>query len=88
MSQGYPTLMTRSMVTRAWGNAGKNRREELVSPDGELSQIDDFILPAFPFISPLFSLLAGSAHPLSNSLSESDEAKYGTSATVLCGGVC
>lgn len=43
--------MTRSMVTGAWGNAGRNGRgEELVSPDGELSKIDDFISPAFPFI--------------------------------------
>lgn len=53
--------MTCSMVTRAWGNTSKNEREELVSPDGELSHKDDFILPAFPFISPLFSLLTGSA---------------------------
>lgn len=52
--------MTCSMVTRAWGNTSKNKREELVSPHGELSHKDDFILPAFPFISPPSSLRAGS----------------------------
>lgn len=69
------------MVTGAWGNAGEDGREEgvedLVSPDGELSKIDDFILPAFPFIFPLFSPLAASAHPLSDSVAEADKAKMG-----------
>lgn len=53
--------MTCSVVTRAWGNKSKNEREELASPDGELSHKDDFTSPAFPFISPPFSLLTGSA---------------------------
>lgn len=51
--------MTCSMVTGAWGNAGKHGREderwgveELVSPDGELSKIDDFISPALPSVLP------------------------------------
>ncbi len=68
------------MVTGAWGNAGKDGREEgvekLVNPDGELSKIDDFILPAFPFIFPLFSPLAA-PRPLSDSVAEADEAKMG-----------
>ena len=55
--------MTRSMVTGACGIAGKSGKEkekrgeeELASPDGELSKIDDLIfLSFFPLFSP-FSL--------------------------------
>lgn len=53
MSRGDPPLMTRSMVTGAWGNAGRERvggrrrkgggGEGVVrlSPDEELSKVDD-----------------------------------------------
>lgn len=86
VSLGDLTLMTHSMVTRARGNAGKNGRGELVSPDGELSQIDDFIFPAFPLISPLFSLSL-SLLILSLILSLSlTKPRNGTLATVLWGG--
>lgn len=59
MSHGDPALMTRSMVTGVVGGG-----------DGELSKIDDFILPVFPF------MLA----PLSASLPVADKAETGVVA--------
>lgn len=82
MSQGDPALMTRSMVTRTWGNAGKYGRKELVGPDKELSLIDDFISLSFLLF---FFLLSGSAHPLSDFVTKSGKLKNGTLATLLCG---
>lgn len=78
VSQSGATLMTCSMVTKAWGNTSRRDRVELLGPDGELSHTDDFIFAAFAFIPSPLSLLAGSLCLLSSSASVFDGAKNGT----------
>lgn len=78
VSQSGATLMTCSMVTKAWGNTSRRDRVELLGPDGELSHTDDFIFAAFAFIPSPLSLLASSLCLLSSSASVFDGAKNGT----------